>query len=402
VLPAAGGGYAGERGQALAQHSSRRTRGIILRRYLVPLEKPEPDVQAFVRSLRGESVPRRVPLVEYLVDEALMQPLLESMGRPWVPPPAEGSHGTADAAASRDPAFWDNFLEFWYRMGYPYVRLELGLPFARPLLHSADTAPGVSRQRLWVDQHHGAIRNWEDFERYPWPRVRDFDFWPYEYLATHLPEGLGLIANHAGGVLEWTSHILSYEGLSLLLYDDPALVEAVVNKVGSLQEEFYRHLLDLPGLIAIFPGDDMGFRTGTLIHPDHLRRYIFPWHRKFAAMAHEKGLLYLLHACGNLESIMNDLIEDVGIDAKHSFEDAILPVTEAWEKYHDRIGILGGVDINVLTRASEPQLRAYVRRILDKCAPGGRYALGSGNSIPSYIPLDNYLIMLDEALRWSG
>ena len=29
---------------------------------------------------------------------------------------------------------------------------------------------------------------------------------------------------------------------------------------------------------------------------------------------------------------------------------------------------------------------------------GGRYAVGSGNSIPSYIPVENYLAMVDEAL----
>jgi uroporphyrinogen decarboxylase len=60
------------------------------------------------------------------------------------------------------------------------------------------------------------------------------------------------------------------------------------------------------------------------------------------------------------------------------------------------------VDINVLTRAEEPELRAYVRRILDHCAPGGRYALGSGNSIPSYIPLGNYLAMMEEGMRWGS
>lgn len=370
--------------------------------YLVPLENPQPDAEAFVASMKGESIPSRVPFVEYLVDDLLMRPLLESMGRTWVAPPAQGSHGTADAAPSRNPAYWDNFIEFWYRMGYPYVRLELSLPFARPLLRTADTATGAQGDRLWADYHHGGIQSWEDFESYPWPQVSDFDFWPYEYISQHLPEGLGYIANHGGGPLEWTSHLLGYEQMALLLHDDPELVGAVAEKVGSLCEEFYRHLLELPGLIAIFPGDDMGFRSGTLIRPEDLRQYTLPWHRRYAAMAHEKGLLYFLHSCGQLSAIMDDLIDDVGIDAKHSHEDAITPVTEMYDRYHDRIGLLGGVDIDVLTRADEPTLRAYVRRILDHCAPGGRYALGSGNSIPSYIPLENYLIMLDEGLRWGN
>jgi uroporphyrinogen decarboxylase len=370
--------------------------------YLVPLAHPEPDAAAFVASLKGEAAPRRVPFVEYLVDDILMKPRLESMGRTWSEPPAEGSHGTASTTPSRNPAYWDNFIEFWYRMGYPYVRLELSRAFARPLLHTADTAPGAGGERLWADYHHGGLQSWADFETYPWPQVSDFDFWPYEYISQHLPEGLGYIVNHGGGPLEWTSHLLGYENMALLLHDDPALVGAVAEKVGGLILEFTEQLVDLPGVIAVFQGDDMGFRSGTLIRPDDLRKYTLPWHRRLAALAHERGLLYFLHSCGQLAAIMDDLIDDIGIDAKHSYEDAITPVTEMYDRYHERVGLLGGVDINMLTRAEEPQLRAYVRRILDHCAPGGRYALGSGNSIPNYIPMGNYLAMLDEGLRWGS
>ena len=95
---------------------------------------------------------------------------------------------------------------------------------------------------------------------------------------------------------------------------------------------------------------------------------------------------------------MPDLIDEVGIDAKHSFEDAIMPVTEVKRRYGKRIGLLGGVDVDVLSRRLPSEVRKYVRNVIDQCAPGGRYAVGSGNSIPSYIPVENYLTMLDEAL----
>ena len=32
--------------------------------------------------------------------------------------------------------------------------------------------------------------------------------------------------------------------------------------------------------------------------------------------------------------------------------------------------------------------------------PGGGYCLGSGNSVTNYIPVDNYLIMMDEGRRY--
>jgi uroporphyrinogen decarboxylase len=283
-------------------------------------------------------------------------------------------------------------------MGYDFVRFERGMGFAGRNLLTADTAPNVDRMRGWADEHEGMIGNWDDFERYPWPRVEDVDFFPYEYLNEHLPDGLGLIANHSGGMLEHLTRLMSYEGLAFGLYDNPDLVAAIVDRVGGLMESFYQHLLTLDRLIAIFPGDDMGFRSATLVSPQHLRAYILPWHRRFAEMAHERGLPYFLHSCGNVEQIMEDLIADVGIDAKHSFEDAIIPVEDFQARYGDRIAVLGGMDVHRLSMHTPAQVRQHVRFLIETCGSRGRYAVGSGNSIPSYIPVENYLAMVDEAL----
>ena len=168
--------------------------------------------------------------------------------------------------------------------------------------------------------------SWEDFERYPWPKIEEFDFFPFEYISSHLPEGMGMITCHGGGLYEHLSWIMSYEGLCIALYDAPDLVTAVADRIGSLLTKFYEHLLELDGVMAIFQGDDMGFKTGTLLAPDALRKYCLPWQKRFAAMAHAKGKPYFLHSCGNLAAIMEDLIEDVKIDGKHSYENAIMPV----------------------------------------------------------------------------
>lgn len=97
---------------------------------------------------------------------------------------------------------------------------------------------------------------------------------------------------------------------------------------------------------------------------------------------------------------MEDLIEDVKIDAKHSFEDAIMPVATFKEKYGRRIAVLGGIDVDVLVRFGEEELRGYVRNVLKACMPGGRYCLGSGNSVANYVPVKNYLIMLEVGLNF--
>ena len=357
----------------------------------IPLADPSPDRERFARVLMGEEQCDRPPLIEYLVDAAVMRPILtEMMGREWVTP---GPDRESQAA------YWDNFIEFWRCMGYDFVRLEIALGFPSHSIVIDDAAPGIDQKRSWSDQHHGTIETWEDFEKYPWPSLAEMDFFPLEYVNDHLPEGMGLISCHAAGMYEHLSAIMSYEGLCIALMDQPDLVQAVCDRVGSLMEGYYRHILQLDNLIVVFPGDDMGFKTATLISPEHLKQYTLPWHKRFCDMAHEKGLPYFLHSCGNIEAIMWYLIDEVGIDGKHSFEDAIVPVAEMQRRYGDRIAILGGVDLNVLTRATPDDLRKYVRGIINECAPKGRFAIGSGNSIPSYIPVENYLTMLDEALR---
>jgi uroporphyrinogen decarboxylase len=128
-----------------------------------------------------------------------------------------------------------------------------------------------------------------------------------------------------------------------------------------------------------------------------MRRYFLPSHARIGETARDHRLRRYLHACGNLSSIMEDLIESVGIDGKHSFEDAIEPVEDFHRRYHTRIASLGGVDVDILARGTVEDVRRRTREVIDACAPLGRFAVGSGNSIPNYIPLENYLAMLDEA-----
>ena len=96
---------------------------------------------------------------------------------------------------------------------------------------------------------------------------------------------------------------------------------------------------------------------------------------------------------------MEDLIEYVGIDAKHSYEDAILPVAEAKKRYGNRIAILGGFDVDRLCRSDEKEIREHVEFLIKELGADGGYAFGSGNSIPDYVPIENYLIMLDQAWK---
>ena len=361
--------------------------------YKVPFKNPQPDINNFIRIIKGEIIPSKGIIMEFSIDEEVRRKISRGLlGLDWVEPSKD---------SNVQDKYLKNYIQFWYRMGYDYVRFETNAGFTTGKGREADDTAYLSKGvREWAEEKKGIVTSWKDFESYKWPQIEDFDFSPYEFISQNLPHGMGLIVSYGGGVLENVTRLMGYESLSYALYDNPDLVKVIFDKVGQTIYEFYKNIVEIPNVYAFFQGDDMGFKTATFISPEILRKYVLPWHKKYAKLAHQYNMLYLLHSCGNIEAIMDDLIGDVGIDGKHSFEDEIMPVNKFYKKYSDKIAVLGGVDINVLATYQEDDLRGYIRNILINCMMKGKFALGSGNSISNYIPIENYLVMLEEGLNF--
>jgi uroporphyrinogen decarboxylase len=333
-------------------------------------------------------------------------------GEEYFPPPIEqwGPERLASSTAAKKEAQYRDYyrqtIKFWDLLGYPlYADLTFTTNFEslNPSANKAADTAGLSKgDRYWANEGSGVIRSWEDFERFPWDRAYR---WIEEYqhnlaiLRGLLPDTMkiGAVGTLFEEPLEW---ILGYEGLFFLLADQPELVAAVFEKVGEINLAFYNSVIEHDSVGCIFHADDLGFKTGTFLSVSDLKRLVFPWLKKYASVAHAQGKPFFLHSCGNKEWIMDILIDDVGIDAIHSFEDASYPVTAYKKKWGRRVGIIGGADVDVLCRSSRQELRRYLRALLDSCMEGGRYAFGSGNTITNYTPVENYLIMLEEAANW--
>ncbi|MBM3242024.1 uroporphyrinogen-III decarboxylase-like protein [Candidatus Poribacteria bacterium] len=353
--------------------------------------KIEPDYEALKANLLRKGTPARVHYMELFEDYEIKLAVNKLFGV-W------------DSIDENDPyCHWKREIEMQRFLGYDCVAGGVawsGFPRDTIPVEDANIVKDQKRQaRNWTDEHRGPIGNWEDFEKYPWPDPKSIRTDGLEWLAKNLPDGMGIYAG-CHSVFEQVTWLFGYETLCMSLYDQPDLVDAMFERIGSLLYEVAKVLVQMDKVDIIFGGDDMGFKTATMISAQALIEKSFPWHKKMAAIAHEHGKIYILHSCGNLDEVMEALIEDVKIDGRHSFEDEIEPVTQAKRKYGDRIALLGGIDVNFLCLANEPEIRQRVRDTLDVCMPGGGYCLGSGNSVTNYIPVENYLIMLDEGRKY--
>jgi uroporphyrinogen decarboxylase len=352
-----------------------------------------PDCDAFVRCIQRQGTPTRVHNIELFLDAEVMDAVAARLGVA-VPP----SDDPLDAAMQR-------YVAIYRALGFDYVRCaveNLAWPFRRDTTDDTATLarPGG---RSYIDEHRGPITSWEEYERYPWPDPAQAGTRALEWCERHLPDDMCVIGGGGfGHVAEHLIWLMGYESICYALYDQRDLVRAVADRIVAIFIEVMRLVLQFPRVRMTWGSDDLGHRSGTLISPADTREFILPGHKILADMSHEAGRPYLLHSCGNLAAILDDLIDDVGIDAKHSFEDTIELVTDAKDTYGRRIALLGGIDVDFLCTADQQMIRKRVRNTLGKCMPGGGYCLGTGNSVANYIPVENYLAMVDEGRRWRG
>jgi uroporphyrinogen decarboxylase len=273
--------------------------------------------------------------------------------------------------------------------GYDYLTVH-GSDFGFP------TKPHGQQASRSMDE--GAlISDRASFEAYPWPDPERCDYRRLDDLGAELPKGMKLIAFGPNGVLENVMALVGYEHLCYMLADDRSLAQEVFDAVGARLLRYYEICAPHPAVGALISNDDWGFATQTMLAPEDMRRYVFPWHRRIVEAIHAQGKPAILHSCGQLASVMDDIIDGIGFDAKHSYEDKICPVEEAYERWGKRIAILGGIDLDFVCRSKPEAVTARCRAMLDRAAGRGGYALGTGNSVPPYVPAENYLAMIAAA-----
>ena len=364
-----------------------------------PMKSPfavdvKPDWVGLRDCIMRRGTPQRVHYIELFLDGEVQNEICRR-------------YGLEKGLKKDDPHFGlKRYVKVQRFLGYDFVRCGvegLAMPLNREV--TADTA-GLSRQggRAYINEHKGPISNWAEFEKYPWPKVADATTKSLEWYQKNLPDDMCVIAGggfaHYAEYLTW---LMGYETLCYALFEQRDLVQAIADRLTEMYQVTLKQLLQFDRVQLVWGSDDMGFKTGPMIGPDDLRAFVLPGHKLMAEMAHAAGKPYLLHACGCLNSIIDDLIDDVHIDAKHSFEDTIENVIGLKQRgYGRRIALLGGIDLDFLCRHDAAAVRARVRETLRVCQPGGGYCLGTGNSVANYIPVDNYLAMLDEGRRYAG
>ncbi len=325
--------------------------------------------------------PKRIPLYEHIICDDIMEKILNIQFKELI---------NGDDSDKKE--YFRSYTRFFKEMGYDTVSFERCIVLILP-----------GSGALADPTKEGVIKNRDDFEKYPWDELTDRYFRAFsrdfELLREVMPEGMKAIGGPGNGVFECVQDLVGYTELCFLSVDDPDLFSDLFIAVGKTMYRIWNRFLEQYGdIYAVCRfGDDLGFKTTTLLQPEIIKNHIIPQYKKVIELVHSFNKPFLLHSCGRIFDVMEDLINVAKIDAKHSNEDQIAPFSEWVDRYGDRIGNFGGVDTDHLCRKSTEEIREIVKDVMTYCNDKGGFALGSGNSIPDYVPVEGYLAMVEAA-----
>jgi uroporphyrinogen decarboxylase len=372
----------------------------------MPIEKPfklGADFDHLRQVIMRETVDGPVPIIEMMADGSIMGEItgmehpIDAMTE--LGELADPDEGNQQEALEKGLRFLELNVAFSKAVGYDsaWTIPIVPIPRTRALYSGSDE---TAKARPWQNEHKGIIPDRETFESFKWATVDQIDLATLDYTSELLPPGMKMHVFYMG-IFEDLRMIMGFEQMAIKSVDEPKLLGDILEQLTILAERAIDQSSVHPATGAIFYADDMGFNTSTMLSPAFYRKWLFPRLKRLADACHKHNKPFLFHSCGFVDTLMEDLIEFVGIDGFHSFQDSIMPIEEVYKKYGDRISILGGVDVGLLARGTPEQVRTRCRQILDTCGPNGGFAIGSGNSVTNYCKIENYYAMINEARKWN-
>jgi len=321
----------------------------------------EPNIQEFIKVLkRGKA--SYVPLAELGVHPTIKEKFI---GRPIIELKDE--------------------VEFWYKAGYDYIKLQ-------PVADFNPAKIGTEKTGMWATEGKGVIANDEDFDNYKFPKKSDFDYWKFEQVKPLLPNGLGVIGQY-GDIFTMTWEMMGFETFSFALFENPELIKKLNDKIGNLVLSMFEYMAKSETVDVLWFSDDIAFTNALLMSPEVLDTYLFPWLKKIGDLAKKYNKPLIYHTDGILYDVFERIIE-CGVDAIHPIEPKAMEIAEVKEKYGDKLSLIGSVDVDLLARGTVDEVVERSIYNIEKAGYNGGYMLGSGNSIPDYVNYENYLALL--------
>ena len=296
--------------------------------------------------------------------------------------------------------FGDDFRRIFARYAGPEITLSPGATYATPF--------GVERHGMGYGQptsHPLAAASLADVHEYPWPDPSWTDVSSLRDEAAVYQGQYAILGGDWSPFWHDAIDLLGMENMFIKMYDDPALVDAVLQHIVDYYAGASQRIFEAASdsIDIFFIGNDFGSQTGPLTSEALFRRFILPHLQRLSDLGHAYDLKVMLHCCGGFEPLIPDMIE-TGLDALHALQPSCrgMKPADLKAKYGSRIVLNGAIDSHqVLIRGTPDSVRSKTREVLDIMKPGGGYIAGASHDyILEETPVENVLAMCDTVMEY--
>ena len=198
-----------------------------------------------------------------------------------------------------------------------------------------------------------------------------------------------IISDRWGGFFGPLRNLVGVENLCLLFYDDPALIEEMMDADADFLIAIMAQILDVVTIDAFAMWEDMAFKTAPLLSPELARRYMLPRYRRVADFVRGRGVKYVgLDSDGMIHPLIPVWL-DAGLNFLYPFEvQAGMDVLEVRKRYGRELRLWGGLDKRTLAE-SPAAIDAELKRLAPLMDEGG-YVPHTDHTAPPDISYANY------------
>src|SRR3989339_534642 len=242
--------------------------------------KPDPDFERLRKTLYGQQADR-VPSAEITIDEGAKEAFLgESLNN------------------------LETDLKFFINAGYDYLILGRRIAGFPPIWDAAKWHNYYDVQRQVA---HGTsdcvINNRGDFKNYPWMKPGELDFRIFDEAEKILPSNMKVI-RYLSPIFQMTWMLMGFDSFSYKMADEPALVEAIMDKISELVYYELEDALKRDIIGAVWYGDDIAVKDRLMVSPEFLRKNFFPRLNKIGELCHKNGVPLIYHTDGNVSEVI--------------------------------------------------------------------------------------------------
>jgi hypothetical protein len=192
---------------------------------------------------------------------------------------------------------------------------------------------------------------------------------------------------------------LGLETFSYYLADKPGIFSEILEHLTVYACRWAECLPKDDPFPAIMVGDDLAFKSGTIMPPEWMRREYFPRLTRLISAIKKRGKRLIFHSDGNVNAVVDDLVA-AGIDALNPIETASGMNLAELHRRHPQLVLIGGIPVtDVLAIGTPGMVRDAVVRAIEDTE--GRLLAGSDSEIANSVPLANFFALREAILTYS-